>query len=512
MNRAFVALLTALTLGALLPGSKAPPAFAATAPGRITFLAASCPASSSMYQRVAAGQDPNSNENGNAADPADIAAYGCAPTGSLGFFLLANSTEKSLFLDDGLTKATAVSSSESGPAGATIIQSGATAFVPGGVAQTRRFSVANYPTTITSRAAMPFLDLQCLSDGYNSDNADGAGWSDQAIAAGSQAYCIAYVWDGVAASTPTATATVPPSPSATPTTPASATTGAGTTGTPGLSPSTTTATVTAGAASAPSTSAKAADSNIVIEVLLRDGGGNWKLTSSPGEWSFKVSSANGKDVKVVHDGALELDSAVYEITFAGGPDTAAKTKLTDFELLESPATTCGAPDGNDQTLKLTPADFKKNSSIHICAFLAGTTSNATVKKTFVKADETTVTWKLQPSAGADLLVWDTKAESCEEFNGASCEGIAKGNAGGFSAKGSKDQYLLVTQSYKKDGESCSVKNTAEWAPSAGGAKQSVEASYVCSGAPTMGWPLFALFIGGALGMAVVVRRKMRWPE
>ena len=155
MTRALFALLTSLAVaGAIVAGSESA-AFAAPAPGRITFLAATCPANSSMYQRVVAGQDPSSGENGTAADPADIPAYGCSAASGMGLFLLAGSTAQSAFMDEALTKAVTVSPTESGPAGATVIPSGATVYVPGGVAQTRRFSVSNYPTTITTRAAMP---------------------------------------------------------------------------------------------------------------------------------------------------------------------------------------------------------------------------------------------------------------------------------------------------------------------------------------------------------------------
>lgn len=196
---------------------------AAEAPARVTFLAATCPSSSSMYTRVAAGQDPNSNENGTAAAASDIAAYGCSETSGLGFFMLSSSDADSVFLDEGLSSAAKRADSDGGPTGApTIFETGQTVYAPGTSSQTRRFSVSSYPTTITTRAAMPFLDLQCASDGGNSDNADGAGWNSQALGAGTQNYCIAYIWDGVPASTPTAIATAtatatPVAPTVTPT-------------------------------------------------------------------------------------------------------------------------------------------------------------------------------------------------------------------------------------------------------------------------------------------------------
>ncbi|MBK6320129.1 MAG: hypothetical protein IPF51_15440 [Dehalococcoidia bacterium] len=145
----------------------------------------------------------------------------------------------SLFVDPELKSPFSVSTSANGPAGGpTTILAGGTAYLPAGVSQIRRFSVNNYPTTVTSRAAMPFLDLQCATDGVNSDNADGAGWNGQSFPADSQNYCIAYVWDGTAPETPTptATATTPATagPTQTPTPLASPTA----TGTSGPAPST----------------------------------------------------------------------------------------------------------------------------------------------------------------------------------------------------------------------------------------------------------------------------------
>lgn len=373
-KRWFVVL--ALTLGLLgvgAPGSSA----AAGAPARITFLAASCPASSSMYSRVASGQDPNSNENGTAAAPADIAAYGCSASGRPGFFLLANSTSGSLFLDEALTQAMVVSSVETGAAGgATIVQAGSTVYTPGDTAQTRRLSVSNYPTTITARAAMPFLDLQCGTDGINGDNADGIGWGNQSLAAGSQHYCIAYVWDGVGAATATPAGTSSP-----------------------------TATVSA--------------------------------TAIP---------------------------------------TATPTR--------SSATATGT---------------------------AEPTKPVSVRKTFVAETVGHVSWKLAPSSPAKLDVWDAAAVKCEAFGGADCGDITSGGAGSFKqGNGNGEQYLLVYQPLTKDGESCKVTNTAEWAENDAAKRSSVTAAYECSGAPTMGWGLFALFATGAAGLAWVVQRKLSW--
>jgi len=171
-----------------------------------------------MYTRVVAGQDPTSNENGGPAAPSDISAYGCSPTSGYSVFLLGSSTADSAFLDEGMTKPVVRSASDSYDGAATTVSAGTTLYVPAGVSQARRFSSSNFPTTITARAAMPVLDLQCLTDGVNGDNADGAGWNNTSLAAGSSGYCILYVWDGIAAETPTATPSPTPSPTATPTT------------------------------------------------------------------------------------------------------------------------------------------------------------------------------------------------------------------------------------------------------------------------------------------------------
>lgn len=799
MNRVFFAVLGAMALAAGVFGAGLHVAEAATAPGKITFLAATCPATSSMYQRVVTGQDPNSGENGNPADPADIAAYGCTPSSGLGFFLLANSTAQSLFLDPELTNAVTASSTQSGPAGATVISSGTTAYLPGGVAQTRRFSVSNYPTTITARAAMPFLDLQCLADGYNNDNADGAGWDNQAVAAGAQTYCIAYVWDGVAeaTATPTATtATATATPAASPT--AASTKSTVTVNFAGLSSVHVYAHAadgTAGSAGGPQVASSTWKSDsttlsvnkgtydirvihgpttVVIDTVdcsvdctvnvplatlsvnfpglksahtyahisdgqagtfgAEDSSSTWKddgttltllrgtydvrvvhgpttvvmdnvdcrqatcavnvplatltvnfpgLTSAhsyahrsdgtPGTFGAEDTSSTWKDnstsmvllqavydVRVVHgpmqsvfddvdcraatcqvdvplakltvnfpgltsahtyahksDGAtgtygsedssstwkdnatnLTLLQGVYDVRVVHGPTTSVidnvdcrqatcavdvplatltvafaghsnvhtyvraddgatgsatgaedssstwKTNGTSFTLLRSVydvfmkegsksyivdavdcrTATCSAtmPEQASTTTPAatvtptatpspSPAPATASATASATSAAPATTGAASLKKTFLSADDTTIRWKLEPSAPADMAVWDAKAESCEAFGGASCGAITTAGPGTFSASASS-QYLVVTQSYSKDGESCSVKNTAEWAADPAGTRTAVDASYLCSRAPTMGWPLFTLFATGAVCISWAARRKLRWPD
>ncbi|MGH2632077.1 MAG: hypothetical protein ACRDG3_01590, partial [Tepidiformaceae bacterium] len=85
--------------------------------------------------------------------------------------------------------------------------------------------------------------------------------------------------------------------------------------------------------------------------------------------------------------------------------------------------------------------------------------------------------------------------------------IAGGGSCTFSAAGD-DQYLLVTQLYTKQGDSCQVDNTADWAdPSTPSDLSHVSASYKCSGAPALGWPLLVVGFMGAAGVAWFVRRR-----
>jgi hypothetical protein len=139
-----------------------------------------------------------------------------------------------------------------------------------------------------------------------------------------------------------------------------------------------------------------------------------------------------------------------------------------------------------------------------------TPSNVSVTKTFVSADDSVVTWKIAPSSAADLFVWDAVAAGCQGFGGADCGSLTAGGAGTFTSQPTGDQYFLVAQDYTKDGDACEVSNTAAWAASLNGAQTSVSATYKCSGASTMGWGMFGIFVLSAVGMTWIVRRKSQW--
>lgn len=470
-----------------------------------------------MYTRVAAGQDPTSNENGSPASPNDIAAYGCTQTTGLSFFELGGSTAGSVFLDSQLTTAFSVSTSASGPAGGpTTVLAGGTTYVPGGVSQVRRFSVNNYPTTVTSRAAMPFLDLQCATDGVNSDNADGAGWNGQSFAADSQNYCIAYIWDGTTPTTPsptptaTATPTQTPTPQASPTSTATASPAPSVTASASASPATTAVTQAATAVTTTGAVGKSAKVKVDVETWDEGGKGKWKPSSPGGQWQLALTDAKGTVVKTFTD-AVDLDVEVsdYVVTFqgpAGGGTTSFA--VVDFVLSDDGKSDCKEPTGSSTTLKLSAKDLERNGTVHACLFLKGgaSTTRVTVAKSFVSAADGVVTWRLEPNQPADLLVWDAGIGGCEEHEGAACGDITAGGYGKFYAT-AKGEYLLLTQKFKSDGDACKVTNTAEWATSDSEKRQSVTASYECSGASTMGWSLFALFATGAAGLAWVVQRK-----
>lgn len=511
MNRAVCLGAAVLAFALMLAIGPATDSRAAGAPAKITFLAASCPGTSTMYTRVAAGQDPRSNDHGTPAMPSDIEAYGCSPASGLGFFLLGGSASGSLFEDEGLTRAFTVSASSSGPSGgATTVQAGATAFAPGGVNQARRLSVNAYPTTVTTRAAMPFLDLQCGTDGVNSDNADGAGWNGQAFAAGSQNYCIAYTWDGAAGATPSPTATASPKPATvTPAATAAATSSpAATPANPTPQPaSASTSAVSAGTATATTAPGKPVKFKLSVREWSEDKGkGKWNPASPEGSYTFVLSDGDGTRLEEFTDADdLDLASGDYVVSLTGPSDVS----VYDFVLSENGKSDCKEPKGGRTSLALADSVFEKPGTIHACAYVKPSGVVASVSKTFVSATDSEVTWKLAPDAAADLRVWDARAKGCEAFGGAKCGDIAEGGSGEFSDK-AKDQYLLVIQPFKKDGESCKVANTAEWAASESGKRSSVSASYECSGASTMGWGLFALFATGAAGVAWIVQRKIAW--
>lgn len=487
-------------------------------PAKLTFLAASCPASSSMYQRKTAGQDPSSNDNGSPAAPGDISAYGCTPMSGLNLFFLGDSTAGSAFIDEGLQKSVALSSSESSFSGATLIPAGSSVYLPGGKAQTRRVSVREYPTTLITTAPLPFLDLQCSGDGANNDNADGAGWYDESFRAGETVYCIAYVWDEVKPTpspTATATATRPPpgrTPSPSVTVPASATSTA--------TPSPTTAreaTRTSTPTASPTTTGKPVRFKLSTRVWETDGDGEddddgkWKKATPEGQWRYQLSDANGVPLQEFLDSEdLDLVPGDYLVTFVGPVNGDAVAAVFDFVLSRNGNSECKAPDGGRTSLKLSTENFDRNGTVHACAFLKPKAPSKfpRLQKTFVEEGDGVIIWKLAPEWPADLLVWDSAAVSCAGHNGALCGDITSGGAGAFSAA-QPGQYLLIKQPFEKRDEKCKVVNKAEYGPKSGRTR-TVTATYRCSGAPTMGWGLFGIGAFAAVGVAWIVQRKVLW--
>ncbi len=443
----------------------------ASKPGSLTFLSAACSEESSIYQARIVGKDPKSNDHGNPTDPSDIAAYGCKPGPAIEFFMLGGSTDNSLFADDPLKQPLKISTSPNGYDGsATLISSGETVYLEGGKSATRRFSVRGFPTTVTTAAALPFIDLHCGTDGGNNDNADGLGWDNQSVAAGSANYCIAYIFEEKPSAPPPADDPPVKDPP------------------PGN------------------------EINLMVhKQVWRDSGKDrWQPLSPPGQATFILSDANGNNLEKFVDGQnFSLKPGDYIVTEA----ETSEMKLFDLFVSENGGKDCAKdPDGGRSAVTLASEHFEKPGTLHICAFnsAAETGPVAALSKTFVSEADGVVTWRLEPTTAADLWVWDEQGIGCEAFQGATCGNIGgKGTNPARFYAGESRQYLLVTQPVVHEGESCKVTNTAEWAESRNGERGNVSASYQCSGAPTLGLPLFVAFLAVAGIGAYAVQRKLR---
>ncbi len=503
MKRRLQLVAAAVTLAAAATLGSTAIAAAQPAPGvPITFLVAACPASSAMYRAVTSGADPRSSDNGTPESvPSDITAYGCTQTsGAYSLAMLGGSTAGGTFTDAALTHA-----ATPGTAG---IAPGQSYYVRSGQSAARQFFIPQFPVMGTNWPGLPYLDLQCGTDGVHNDNGDGIGWGPQAVT--SQQYCILYVAPAAASPSPSATATQSSTATATPSPTAAATATSTSTATPAQLQ----AAAAAGSAAATATPSPA---RIIVHKEIgsvdKRGKLTWRAAPASSTWAFVVTDERGTVIQTLDNNQLTTTpTGNYSL---GEQMTAAQQaaySLASIEVSSGGAKACNnGPQFSQASLALNGPAFAQlgNGTVHICAFnKARPTDPPTVDKTFVSATANAVTWKLQPSAPADLLVWDSHVATCRAFGGASCGDIGQsGGRASFSATGAA-QYLLVTQDYVKRGDNCQVNNTAQWAPAdRPNAKTSVKASYKCSGTPALGWPLLAVSFIAAVGVAWFVRKQ-----
>ncbi|MEO9255650.1 MAG: hypothetical protein ABI305_08930, partial [Tepidiformaceae bacterium] len=139
---------------------------------------------------------------------------------------------------------------------------------------------------------------------------------------------------------------------------------------------------------------------------------------------------------------------------------------------------------------------------------------ASIVLEFVSATRDVVTWRIRAIGSGAVAVWGVTANSCKASGAASCDALLKDGAAHFFGKGDKETQLLITQPYKAQGESCTVENTLVYGPTEFESNpRKVSASYKCSGAPTLGWPLLAVFaLIGTSGAWWVHRRSQSWPK
>ncbi|WP_322795652.1 hypothetical protein [Tepidiforma sp.] len=242
--------------------------------------------------------------------------------------------------------------------------------------------------------------------------------------------------------------------------------------------------------------------------------GKWLPAAPPGEWVFLLADANNTGLQKFVDGELvEVAPGDYLVTELD-PATGGPNPLL-FDLVVSPkgAKECpGDPKGGNLAAKVSVDESaaKAGAVTHLCAYnkAPGTGPKVTVTKSFVEERDGVVVWRIEPSAAADLLVWDAAASSCAEFNGAACGDLINSGYGKFYAT-APGQYFLVEQKFEGTAEKCEVSNTVEWGTDPNGPRESLTVTYRCSGAPTLGWVLFTALGLVGVGSAWWVSRKVQ---
>lgn len=242
----------------------------------------------------------------------------------------------------------------------------------------------------------------------------------------------------------------------------------------------------------------------------------WKPATPAHGWRFAVTNDKG----VVVANPTDLDNTKLE----GSPSyvvtevVPAGFELYDIVVSTSGGATCpDSPVGGNRSATITSVDLR-NGSVHVCAYnreSASAPPTSTPKpsgqpgitKEFFEQTNEFIVWKLSPKTDADYVLWDEFATLCEERDGAACGDIPNGGYGKFYAH-TPGQYLLVSQPYTVKEGTCEVENHAKW--TSGEKDGEVEATFRCSGATVLGWPLLAVVFIAATGIAYTAHRSRRW--
>ena len=240
-----------------------------------------------------------------------------------------------------------------------------------------------------------------------------------------------------------------------------------------------------------------------------DGSGSWKPAAPAHRWNFKVTNnANGTVIaNPTDEDHTPVDaSKTYVITEV----VSAGFQLKDFIRSTNGGSSCPDPAavGGATQVTVTPADLA-SGTVHLCAYNKATapTQPSRVVKEFYQQTNDYIVWKLSPVTNESYLVNDPSAAKCEAQGGSACGAIASGGKGQFAAN-TPGQYLLIFQSYAISGGSCEVPNTAKWSTASGSGQ--VTATFRCSGATALGWPLLAVVFIAATGVAYTAHRSRQW--
>jgi len=220
------------------------------------------------------------------------------------------------------------------------------------------------------------------------------------------------------------------------------------------------------------------------------------------------------------------------VTASPSPSASASPSPT---ATPSPQPSATATPTNTPTLTPTPAKASGNTLQRTTPTPADTGRRATLADAKpglvidpLPAEEGVLKWRVSPrTAGQYTVTWSVSQfcgdgekpcplssaalPLCEAGEGATCPETGDRSSFSFDGANANGGIVVTMRLADSNPEVCTVKAAFTW--NGDGRRGTERASYTCSGASAMGWPLLAVaFLAAVAAATVLVRRSQLWPR